>query len=756
MSQTPNTNDKGALANSYKGFEKLYNAVRMFFQMTIWLLLVMFVVQCLLIFAIYKINNDIFLIGLSKKDACIGKMYTRVWFKDLTSFAGNYRIIYNCEETAIETTRNEFVAQFKKPFKEHIRPKIIKNILMIFLITSSLYLLYIPVLRKFSKQHKEETKDHFLRGRNFLPEEKMLPKLLESVSEESINDPDKLRHQMYWINKKGVEEGNVEGSVGIPSKIMTRHNFIIGKPGSGKSQLIFRVVEQLLKNDVRCVIHDFKGDFIPLFYDSSKHLIFNPVDVRHMNCPNLRNERPDKFPSIFHKDRNDGKDKYSLGPENSTDVFGWTLFNELHTTIDMDAFVTSMIPESGKEAFWHMAPRDILKAILIYCKKMSAKDPLYATNKAVCEMLTLGLEKLRELFAMTEGCEDGSKHLGDVKLGSQLMSILSANTASLRYLVGTEGNFSINKWVAGEQAADKKVIFVANQAMVQETLKFLIATFFDFATKSLCSLPDDLNRRLCFVLDEFGQLSKIGSIVQLLTQSRSKGGCVFLLIQDRAQGEAIYGQELSKSIVNSCGNKFYFAVGDGSTAEYISKEIGNQELIRTKEGKSFGIKDTSDTINQNIEIIERPIVMPSEVMSIPSLNCFMDLTDLPTTKVNIGLIPTKNQDGVIGVELRNFTIKLSEEDKKRIEEARKQDEQEAQMRDAEKRQNEEAVEWAIDLEQTSGYSESDPDDVDIDPDEIEDDDMGYEKFRVQAEGLDSDKNTSLISSIMDDEGFSEE
>ena len=68
----------------------------------------------------------------------------------------------------------------------------------------------------------------------------------------------------------------------MPMGITSRHTFIIGKPGTGKTQLIGRILDQILKNNFRIIIHDFKGDFISSYFDPEQHYIFNPLDKRHM------------------------------------------------------------------------------------------------------------------------------------------------------------------------------------------------------------------------------------------------------------------------------------------------------------------------------------------------------------------------------------------------------------------------------------------------------------------------------------------
>ena len=647
MTQTKNTNDKGTLANSFKAFESLVTSVKMFWHMSIIVLFVLFVVQCCVVLLIYKIDNRVFTRSLSQKDICIAKIYAGMYLRDYINIKGDdYEIIYTCEGSTLKTSRSKFRKHFNETFKKHVVPTLRGNILSVFLPTSLIYLLYFWLIKKFNRRHIEKTGDKFIRGKVFVPQEQM-PLVLQK-----------------YVGKTYLFKLNPY--VSIPESVVTRHNFVIGKPGSGKSQFIFKIVEQLIERNIKCIIHDFKGDFIPAFYDENKHYIFNPVDSRHMGLNLSVNPSEKEYESKL-KNRKISEDNTDEAEK------GWTIFNELHSYIDLDAFVTSMIPDAqSSEAFWYTAPRDILKAILIYCIKNGLTK-----NEDVCNLIETDSEKLKELFSKTHGCEVGSKHLADGKLAGQLMSVLSTYTSSLMYLKGTDGTFSINKWVS-DPNPKKRVIFVANQAKVQNTLKTLISTFFDFSTKALCSLPDDMDRRLYFIMDEFGQLSKIGSVVQLLTQSRSKGGASFLLIQDQAQIEAIYGHELVKSIVNSCGNKFYFAVGDESTAEFISKELGSTEIERTKESKSFGVSDLKDSISLNADILERRIALPSEIMTQKTLRFYTQLTDLPLTQVDIEYkAPAFNCNGFVE---RDFQIKRTAEDDKMAAQAQKE-KQEKERRD---------------------------------------------------------------------------
>ncbi len=148
-------------------------------------------------------------------------------------------------------------------------------------------------------------------------------------------------------------------------------------------------------------------------------------------------------------------------------------------------------------------------------------------------------------------------------------------------------------------------------------------------------MPDNLNRRVHFILDEFGQMGKMGSINQLLTQGRSKGAATTILIQDNSQIYHIYGKDIGTSIINSCGNNLTFAVRDEATAEYLSKNIGSVEVTQTNESSSMGVKDLRDSTSQSSSDKEKRLVFPSEIINLPDLHFYAQITGIPTFKDNL-------------------------------------------------------------------------------------------------------------------------
>ena len=564
------------LTNSFKGFESLFTQWRMFIKMTFYIIAILLVVQMLIFILIMKYHPEMYFRGFTGNDRCIFQTYLlqNIRFKIFPGIS-NLTVPYNCEGRKVDIDYAYFESTFKNYYEKKLYPIFKQNLIWLLIITGQIYWLYIIAIIFLSKKHRKSTKDTFIRGKVFVDDSRYSKLLI----------PYDTGFKIHLNNK-----------IFISDEIVSKHHFIIGATGSGKSQLANRIIDQLINENCRCIIHDSKGDMIPTFYDEKKHYIFNPIDLRHMG----------------------------LSDHDSKSPRGWSIFNELETLPNVDAFASSMIPNGQGDPIWFTAPRDLLKAMIYYCIKNKRLK-----NSDLLSLIETPPNELRKLFDKTPGCKIGSKHLEEGKLAGQFMSILATYTASLQYLTDTDGDFSIRKWIA-DPNSEKRIIFLSNQAEVQETLKTLISTFFDFSIKALCTLPDDPEgRRIHFLLEEFGQLSKMNSVVQLLTQGRSKGAASWLFIQDMGQIDHIYGRDLSKTIVNGCRSKYYFNVTDYPTAEFISKEIGTVEFKRTKESKSFGVSDLKDSISINDEIVEKPIALPSQITSQKPLSFYLQLSDIP-------------------------------------------------------------------------------------------------------------------------------
>ena len=200
-------------------------------------------------------------------------------------------------------------------------------------------------------------------------------------------------------------------------------------------------------------------------------------------------------------------------------------------------------------------------------------------------------------------------------------------TAAFEYMSQAESNFSVTEWLSNEKPG---FIFVTNQSDLKDTLKPILSLFIDFLGKKLLSLPDDLQRRVFFLLDEFGTLQRLSSIKELLIASRSKGGSCWIGIQDIGQLNKLYTQDVADTIVNACGSSVMFAVSDPRTAKYLVDKIGDTEIMEAEETYSMGVANYRDGVSLTQRRKRQRLILDSELMNLPDLHAYVKVPNNPS------------------------------------------------------------------------------------------------------------------------------
>jgi len=400
------------------------------------------------------------------------------------------------------------------------------------------------------------------------------------------------------------------GQVKMPIEAETKHSLVIGRTGCGKTALIAPIIDQMRKRGNRAVIYDYKGDFVSKFYDDKKDMIFNPLDIRSMD---------------------------------------WNIFDDISNPMDINAMVASLIPEmpNSSQPFFNMAARDLLKGILHYLYQNNMRS-----TEALWHTLTKSPEEIYELIKDIKGAEAGATHIADTsnKQTASVISTMLLYTKTFEYSNGFYPTFSISDWMKNGEG----FLFVSNYSDLKDTLRPILSLFIDTIGKQLLALPEDRKRRLFFIIDELGTLQKLNTLIELLTLSRSKGGSVFLGIQDIGQIDSIYGKELRGSIVNNCATNAIFGVSDPDTAEFLSRKIGETEYTTNTGGITIGSSSDRTAVSYNESVRREPLMLPSELMNQPDLSCFVKFPNYQgcLTKLKYKSFPDNHKSFVIRKELK--------------------------------------------------------------------------------------------------------
>jgi type IV conjugative transfer system coupling protein TraD len=403
------------------------------------------------------------------------------------------------------------------------------------------------------------------------------------------------------------------GDIPLPVKDEVRHAFIVGKPGSGKTVLLNSILTDLIRRDNRGIVYDYKGDYVSTFYNPAEDILFNPLDKR---------------------------------------CLGWSVMNEITTAMDIDSIAHSLIPQAYQaDPFWNDAARDVFSGILHYLYHKGRKK-----NTDIWESVTAPGKEIAHMLSQVKGGERGLRYIEDAssKQAMSVFSVLMQYVKSFEFMSHSDGEFSLDRWLD----RDKGWIYVTNYSLVQDTLRPILSLFIDLLGKKLLSRKDDYNRRIFFFLDEFGTLQRLSTIVRLLTLSRSKGGSVWIGIQDIGQIDKLYTQPLRQAIINACGINVIFSVADPKTAHFLSDKIGDISYNETQETYSMGVKNYKDGVSISQRVKQESLVLPSEIMNLKDLSCYIKIPnyDISQTHLSYRNYSDNELPLIIRDDLRDFPI----------------------------------------------------------------------------------------------------
>lgn len=118
-------------------------------------------------------------------------------------------------------------------------------------------------------------------------------------------------------------------------------------------------------------------------------------------------------------------------------------------------------------------------------------------------------------------------------------------------------------------------------------------------------------REVVFLLDEFGNMPPIEGMANIITVCLGRNMRFNLVIQAYSQLENLYGEDW-KTIDGNCGNTHYLLTADESTAELISKKLGEATIVtKSRSGQTFSLKKSK---TENLD--GRRLLTATEVMGL--------------------------------------------------------------------------------------------------------------------------------------------
>lgn len=404
-----------------------------------------------------------------------------------------------------------------------------------------------------------------------------------------------LQAAMYGDKARPLDVDIEIGGVVIPRMMEAQHFLFSGTTGAGKTQAINRVLRAVRERGQRAMIADPAGGFFSRF-GRSGDVLFNPFDRRSVD---------------------------------------WSPFAEIRSDYDCQRIAKAAIPDgTGEGAEWHHYAQTLLGETLLVMHQRGE----HSVKRLLHYVSAADVKELGELLAGTPAAILTAK--GNDKMLNNTRGIIASYLGVWRYLPDA-GTFSVREWVRDETRDGW--LFVTYRDDQMGMLRGLVASLLELGIVEGLSLSENQERGLWFVFDEVDSLGKVSSLRAGLTKLRKYGGRCVLGLQTVSQLRETYGRDEAQTLLANLSTKLILRAGDNETAEYFSKELGEQDIDRLQvsagEGTSTatmgGSNSQSSNNNYTMQRVRQAAVLSSEVLNLPDLHGYLKLPGQPVATVKI-------------------------------------------------------------------------------------------------------------------------
>ena len=353
----------------------------------------------------------------------------------------------------------------------------------------------------------------------------------------------------------------------------TRHILVMGAVGSGKTQMIWHLLNLVIQRGDRAIIYDNKGEFTA---GIKSCILFAPWDSRS---------------SV------------------------WDIASDCRSKQNARDLAAQLIPANDKDPMWSNASRAILTGMIVSLQVTKEFDWGF---RDIADLIPLPIAEIHGIMKKynPEGMrsvEDASRTTQSILINlSAFMSVIF-DLADAWGDVPKERRFSLRSWL--ENSTRKKVLILQGDNSNRQLAHAYINGMISCVSGMVCSpnFQDSTTRKIWVFLDEMAQIGKLDNISPMLEVGRSKGVRVVIGTQDIAQLRNLYGQHNTEAWASMIGTSIYGRMAGGETAEWISKRIGSREVERPNEVWSY--RDGKPTCSTSYVKEKIQLVIPSQLQS---------------------------------------------------------------------------------------------------------------------------------------------
>lgn len=461
------------------------------------------------------------------------------------------------------------------------------RIILAAILSLPIWLFFPVILRKYKIKEQQRVKPKFIDGAKLL-------------SPADFKNQIEIKYKDTYLPFGGFYEGEIYHSINLPTEVENAHIAVIGGTRSGKTVLLSQMLAALRQRGDIAVVLDQKGDYLQKFWMPENDHVLNVLDERCMVW---------NFWDDLEKN------------------------NPLLRQAEIETMASGLIPDTqdgGVNQFFQAGARDVLIGLMTWLDhegKYTYADLWQTINQPrdqIAKILT-GINHRGQVFVSEAG-----------KQSQGILSVLIQYGRVFEYASVLDSQDKNKLQIKDWLDHGRGFLFLTNYDSIKSTLRPMLSMCLNFLAKKILTSQENLSgRRIWLILDEFGSLHKIDTLIDILTRGGSKGICVVLATQDKAQITEIYGQNMTDAIFNSCNSWAILRCTDPVTAQFAVNKIGEWRFERQEESIADRFDDGGDSINMQKKIVREKLLLDSDIMGQSKLQAYIHVDGCDFAQVDI-------------------------------------------------------------------------------------------------------------------------
>ena len=438
-----------------------------------------------------------------------------------------------------------------------------------------------------------------------------------------------------------LPQGIVVGCTGNTTAMIDTgdvHALMIGAAGVGKTAYwLYPCIEYACASGMSWLSTDTKGDIMRNYGQIAKDYGY------HVSVIDLRNPTKSNGNNLLHL-VNKYMDLYKKHP----DKLVYKARCEKYAKIISKTIILSGMDAAsfGQNAYFYDAAEGLLTATILLVAEFCKPEQRHIVSvfKIIQELLApsgkKGKNQFQQLMELLPN-DHKAKWFAGAALNTAEQSMASVMSTALSRLNAfldseLEQILCFDTEIDAEKFCNEKSALFIIMPEENPATFFMISLIIQQLYREILAVADEnggkLKNRCVFFCDEYGTLPKIESAEMMFSASRSRRLQIVPIIQSFSQLEKNYGKEGAEIIVDNTQLTIFGGFAPQSTsAETLSKALGSRTVM------SGSVSRNKNDPSESLQMIERPLMTPDELKSMPKGQFVVMKTGFYPMKVKLKL-----------------------------------------------------------------------------------------------------------------------